>query len=215
MNAQLKILETISTSSVSEALDRLAIRGVCRGITALAPHYRMCGRAHTVRIVAQSSVVRPHDEYMDDLQPGEVCALDAQGILDGGSWGDLRSLVASRRGVAGTVVDGAVRDAMACLESRYPIFTRATTMLPGGGRLRIEAKQTGIMIGGVYVSPGDVLFGDGNGLLAIPRTREEEVIALAAAIEAGEANVRRAILDNMPLAEARKQFAHKGTRVGQ
>jgi regulator of RNase E activity RraA len=197
---------SVSTALLSIALDRCGIRGQCQGILPLDRRSRTYGPAFTVRIVPQSSPPLGHDEYMDDLKAGDVCAMDARGPLAGSVWGDLRSLVASRRGVAGTVIDGTAGDTSACIDLAYPVFVRAATMLGGGGRVRIEAKQVPVVIGGVYVCPGDVIFGDADGVIVIPQGREQEVLDVADALDRADENIRNGILGGMSLVEARRRF---------
>jgi regulator of RNase E activity RraA len=204
-------LSKLSSSVVSDALERLGIKGAwAPEIAPLSLGMRVWGRAFTVKIGPHNASTRAHDEYMEDLRPGDVCVMDARG-LEGAVWGDLRTMVAQRIGVAGTVVDGAVRDSAACAELGYPVFTRARTMLSGSGRVWIEAKQVPITIGGAYVRPGDLVLGDADGIVVLPQESAADLLAAAEELEAADARMREAIGEGMKLAEARKRYGAKKT----
>ncbi len=213
MSALLKLFETASTPVVSDALEQCGISGQCRGLFPLSDRWRVFGRAFTVKISPPGGTAAPHDEYMEDLVAGDVCVMDARGIEGAAVWGDLRSIVAQGRGVRGTIADGAVRDVPACLELDYPVFTRWRTMLSGGGRAWIEAKQVPISIGGVQARPGDFVLGDADGVLVVPREREAEVFERAAALEEADRKIVAALREGMPLVQARKAFGAKPYRA--
>lgn len=209
MSALLKLFETASTPVVSDALEQCGLRGQCRGIFPLSDGWRVFGRAYTVKISPPGATPRPHDEYMDDLQAGDVCIMDAREMPDAAVWGDLRTIVAQKRGVRGTIADGAVRDVSACISLGYPIFTRSRTMLSGGGRAWIEAKQVPVSIGGVYVRPGDLVLGDADGVLIVPQEKEAEVFERAQALDEADRKITAALLEGMPLTKARQAFGAK------
>lgn len=205
-----KLLEAVSTSILSDALEMVGVRGQCNGLFSPAAGVRVFGRAFTVRISPHNPKSTVHDEYMEDLRPGDVVMLDGRGV-EGALWGDLRSIVAQRLGAVGTVVEGAARDGDACLKMGYPVFSRSRSPLSGGGRAWIEAKQVPVVIGGVWVEPGDLIFGDGDGVVVLPAMREQEILAKAEALEAADSKMTAALREGMPLAEARRQFGVKKT----
>jgi 4-hydroxy-4-methyl-2-oxoglutarate aldolase len=208
MELDFNFLKNVSTSLVSDVLDRLGIDGQCESIRPISPDMQVFGRAYTVRIRPQSDPPLPHDEYQDDLQPGEVCVLDSQGFLGGGSWGDLRTLRAQQKGVAGVVIDGAVRDTANCLESRFPVFARGSTMRTGGGKLRIEAKQVPVTLDGVTVNPGDIIIADADGVAVIPCNREAEAVPLLREFVKADTKIMAALKDGVSLKEARRRYAY-------
>jgi 4-hydroxy-4-methyl-2-oxoglutarate aldolase len=204
----LDLLKSTSSSVLSDALEHCGVHGQCRGLFPSAPGQRLFGRAYTVRVSPFHPGALAHDEYMEDLQPGEVCVLDARGV-EGAVWGDLRSHVAQRIGVAGAVADGPVRDGDACAAMGFPVFARSRTPLSGNRRAWIEAKAVPVVVGGVFVAPGDLIFGDGDGVIVIPSTREEEVLARAEDLEAADQKMVAALKDGVTLAEARRRFGVK------
>ena len=201
-------LAALSTSAVSDALDRLGIAGQALGIAPLDRAFRLAGRAWTVRYGPVGQDRGTVGDYIDDLGPDDVVVLDNQGRLDATVWGDLLTTTAHGRGVAGTVIDGVCRDVDRSLTLGYPIFSRGNWMRTGKDRVRVEATQIAVSIGGVRVEPGDLLLGDGDGLVAIPASRAQEVLAAAAEIERAEDTIRRAVEAGTSLREARRAVGY-------
>jgi 4-hydroxy-4-methyl-2-oxoglutarate aldolase len=201
-------LVRLSTSGVSDALDRLGIPGQCFGIMPLDYGFRLVGHAWTLRYGPVGQDPGSVGDYIDDLGPDDVVVLDNQGRLDATVWGDLLTTVASRRGVAGTVIDGVCRDLDRVQELAYPIFSRGHWMRTGKDRVRVEQIGGPVSIGGARVEPGDLLLGDASGLVVIPASRAEEVIASAIEIEAAEESIRAAIDAGSTLSEARASVGY-------
>jgi 4-hydroxy-4-methyl-2-oxoglutarate aldolase len=196
-------LAGLSTSGVSDALDKLGLVGQALGIAPLDRSFRLVGRAWTLRYGPVGEDRGTVGDYIDDLGPDDVVVLDNQSRLDATVWGDLLTTTAHRRGVAGTVIDGVCRDVDRSLDLGYPIFARGNWMRTGKDRVRVEATQVPVSIGGVRVEPGDLLLGDGDGLVAVPAARAEEVLLAAEQIEDAEAAIRRAVEAGASLREAR------------
>jgi regulator of RNase E activity RraA len=196
-------LAALSTSTLSDALDRVGIAGQCAGIMPLDRSFRVVGRAWTLRYGPVGHEPGTVGDYIDDLGPGEVVTLDNQSRPDVTVWGDLLTTVAAARGVAGTVIDGVCRDVGRSLELGYPIFSRGNWMRTGKDRVRVEQTGRPVAIGGVRIEQGDFLVGDADGLVAVPAARAEEVIAIALEIEAAEDAIRAAVAEGASLREAR------------
>jgi regulator of RNase E activity RraA len=207
-------LGVLSTSAVSDALDRLGIAGQAPGIAPLDRSFRLVGRAWTLRYGPVGQDRGSVGDYVDDLGPGDIVVLDNQGRLDATVWGDLLTTVAHRRGVAGTVIDGVCRDLDRSLSLGYPVFARGNWMRTGKDRVRVEATQVPVSIGGVRVEPGDLLLGDGDGLVAVPAARAEEVLAAAEDIERAEDAIRAAIDAGTSLREARRSAGYHDLQHG-
>ena len=197
-------VRALSTSGLSDALDRLGIAGHALGIAPLDRRFRLAGRAWTLRYGPVGSDRGSVGDYIDDLGPGDVVVLDNQGRLDATVWGDLLTSTAHRRGVAGTVIDGVCRDVDRSLTLGYPVFARGNWMRTGKDRVRVEATGVPVSIGGIRVEPGDLLLGDGDGLVAVPAARVDEVLAAAEEIERAEDAIRAAVENGTSLREARR-----------
>lgn len=201
----IRTLSTLSTPTVSDALDRLGIPGQAFGIRAIDESLTMCGRAHTLRYQPVGLDGGTVGDYIDDVPPGSVLVLDNAGRLDATVWGDILTLMASRRGVAGTVIDGVCRDTGRAREIGYPIYARGHWMRTGKDRVALVAAEVPVTIGGVLVSQGDAILGDADGIVVLPRAREREVIDAALAIEKAEEAIRASVLGGSRLDEARRE----------
>ena len=199
----------LDTATISDALDKLGIAGQCLGLKPRDHAFRMTGRAYTV-LYGPLDAANPGTvgDYIDALEPGTVVVLDNGGREDATVWGDILTAVAHRKGLAGTVIDGANRDTHLCLELCYPIFSRSYSMRTGKDRVQVDAEQVPVTIGRARVLPGDLLRGDADGVVAIPRAREDEVLAIAEGIEAAEERIRELVASGMSLKEARMQLQY-------
>jgi regulator of RNase E activity RraA len=198
----------LDTTSLSDALDRLGIAGQCLNIKPLEWTFQMTGRAYTILYGPSATPSGTVGDYIDDVEPGSVIVLDNGGRENATVWGDILTWVATRRGVAGTVIDGACRDTRLARELGYPIFSRSYSMRTGKDRVQDEAVNSVVNIGDARVAPGDILRGDADGVLVIPRAHEEAVLTAAEEIDVTEQNIRNLINEGKSLAEARRQLGY-------
>ena len=198
----------LDTTSISDALDRLGIAGQCLGIKPLDPHFRLTGRASTILYGPASTPPGTVGDYIDDVLPGSVVVLDNGGRENATVWGDILTWVAHRRGVAGTVIDGACRDTHLARELGYPVYSRSYSMRTGKDRVQVEAVNAVVTIGDARVAPGDLLRGDADGVVVIPRDHEAAVLSAAEEIDEIEQQIRAAVNEGKTLAEARRQLGY-------
>ena len=123
----------LDTTSVSDALDRLGMKGTCHGILPLVSGAKAVGPALTVKYRARGVQCGSVGDFIDDVQSGQVIVIDNGGRTYCTVWGDLMTLVARTREIAGTVIDGVCREARH-LSARYPIYTRGRYMATGRDR---------------------------------------------------------------------------------
>jgi 4-hydroxy-4-methyl-2-oxoglutarate aldolase len=199
----------MATTNISDALDRLKIRGGCEGIKPLQFGMKLCGPAFTVRYVPVKLGTAGAGDYIDDVKPGEVVVLDNGGRTYCTVWGDLLTLVAVRNKLGGTVIDGVCRDVDHILELRYPMFTRGQFMVTGKDRAEIAEVNGPVTIANIQAHPGDLMVGDGSGLVIVPGPRAEEVLALAKEIGQAEEAIEREIAKGSRLIDARKRFRYE------
>ncbi|MEI9964283.1 MAG: RraA family protein [Caulobacteraceae bacterium] len=198
----------IDTATLSDALDRLGIAGQCLGIKPLDHRFRMTGRAFTLLYAPVGIPAGTVGDYIDDIPEGHVAVHDNGGREDATVWGDILTFVAHKRGLAGTVIDGACRDTHLALELGYPMFSRSYSMRTGKDRVQMDKANVPVTIGQARVEPGDILRGDSDGVVAIPKAREAEVLDVAEAIEAAEAKIREAVASGLTLREAREAMRY-------
>src|SRR5215470_9025347 len=184
----------LDTTALSDALDRLGIPGQCLGIKPLDPRFRLAGRAFTILYSPASVPPGTVGDFIDDVPEGSIIVIDNGGRENATVWGDILTMVAHRRGIAGTIIDGACRDTNLSREIGYPIFSRSYSMRTGKDRVQLESTNCALNIGDARVLPGDILRGDGDGVTAIPKAHENDVLAIAEEIDATEEKIRQAVL---------------------
>jgi 4-hydroxy-4-methyl-2-oxoglutarate aldolase len=198
----------LDTTSISDALDRLGISGQCLGIKPLDHSFRLTGRAFTILYGPGSTPPGTVGDYIDELEPGTVVVLDNGGRENATVWGDILTTVAHRRGIAGTVIDGACRDVHLSLSLGYPIYSRSYSMRTGKDRVQVEATNCVVNIGDARVQPGDLLRGDADGVVVIPKAHEAAVLAAAEEIDRVEGEILRAVRDGLRLVDARQKLGY-------
>lgn len=205
----LERLRKLDTATLSDAMDKLGIEGVCRGIKPRDQTVGLAGRAFTL-LYGPVDPVNPGTvgDYIDDLEPGTVVVLDNGGREDCTVWGDILTMVADRKGLGGTVIDGPCRDVHLCLKLGYPVYSRSYSMKTGKDRVQVDAVQVPVNIGDARVCPGDLLRGDSDGVVVLPKAREDEILDTAEAIEAAEEKIRKAVLAGKTLREARAELGY-------
>ncbi|HHT9140226.1 MAG TPA: 3-hexulose-6-phosphate synthase [Candidatus Tripitaka californicus] len=162
-------LQKVSTSNVSDGDHRAA--GLC-GLQVITPGQKMVGSALTVRCYP-GDWAKPV-EAIDVAHPGQVLVIDAGGVGPA-IWGELATLSAIQKGLAGVVVNGAIRDVHEIRKLNFPAFTRL--VMPNAG----EPKGLGeigvpVNISGITVCTGDWIIGDDDGVMVIPRQEAEEMV---------------------------------------
>ncbi|WP_322046546.1 RraA family protein [Paraburkholderia sp. J67] len=194
----------LDTASLSDALDRLGIAGQCERISPRDGGFVMAGRAYTVRYGPAGKPAGTVGDFLDDVPPGSVIVLDNGGREDATVWGDIMTELAHRRGIAGTLIDGICRDVALCRQLGYPVYSRGHWMRTGKDRVQVEALGVPVEIGRVRVAQGDLVRGDADGVIVIPREHEAQVLETAEQIERAEDRIRAAIRAGSRLDEARR-----------
>lgn len=193
----------LETATLSDALDKLGIAGQCLGLKPLDHAFRLAGRAFTLSYapVGPGGTV---GDFIDDVPQGGVVVIDNGGRADATVWGDIMTAVAHRDGLGGTVIDGACRDTHLALELGYPLFSRSYSMRTGKDRVQLEAVGQVVTIGDARVAPGDLMRGDSDGVVVIPKDREDEVLSVAESIDAAESRIRESLKGGEKLVDVRR-----------
>jgi RraA family protein len=143
---------------------------------------KLIGRAHTVTCKNDFLTVI---KALRDAEPGDVLVIDAQGSQPAVA-GELFTTEAARKGLAGIVVDGGIRDTSTIKKLDIPVYARHIVPLAGTTRELFET-QVQITCGGVLVRPGEIVFGDGDGLIVASERELEHIIPVAEEIQQTEA----------------------------
>ncbi len=207
-----KRLEKLSTTNLSDALDRIGLRGAVIGIRPLFGMPKLIGQAVTIKITAAGMVKSKRHLGIDAIAtaaPGDVIAIDNHGDLYNNCWGEILSCAAKKKGVLGVVIDGAARDIDVCQEIGFPVFARGVVPITARGRIMQEDFNCVIRLGDVQVRPGDILVGDINGLVVIPPEKIEEVISAAEDIFEKEELMKADILNGMDILEVDSKYNYE------
>jgi regulator of RNase E activity RraA len=178
-------------------------------IQPMAAEMKVIGRAMPVLMIdvfgPQKKPFGLLTEALDDLRPGEVY------VCTGGTgrcayWGELLTATARTRGAVGAVIDGYHRDTPKVLEQNWPVFSRGRFCQDSGVRTQVADFRCTIEIDKVRVEPGDLIFGDLDGVVVVPKRLEREIIEKALEKARGEKVVRKAIEGGMSATDAFKKF---------
>ena len=208
MDQNVQRASKLDTTALSDALDRLGIPGQCLGIKPLDHRFRLAGRAYTLLYGPAGVPPGTVGDFIDEVPEGSVIVIDNGGRENATVWGDILTMVAHHRKVAGTVIDGACRDTHLAREIGYALFSRSYSMRTGKDRVQLEAVNGLVNIGDARVDAGDILRGDADGVIAIPKAHENDVLTVAEEIDATEEKIRRAVQSGMTLSDARRQHKY-------
>lgn len=207
-----KRLEKLATSNLSDAMDKLGLRGAVIGIVPQWGRTKVIGRAVTIRMTAAGAVESKAHLGVDAIQassPGDVIVIDNRGDLQNNCWGEILSMGALKQGVAGVVVDGAVRDVDACEDFGFPVHARGTVPVTARGRIVQEAWNVPVRLGDIAVRPGDVVVADVNGVVAIAIANLERVLETAERIFDKEMQMVEALRAGRSMVEVDREFNYE------
>jgi 4-hydroxy-4-methyl-2-oxoglutarate aldolase len=182
-----EIKQKLFTAVLSDCLDQLGLmkQALPSFIRPLDDKLVMAGRARTAAFMEVYHVPDGSNPYeleialIDSLQPDEIPVFACSNPLRIAPWGELLSMASKVRGAAGALMDGCVRDIKPIRAMDFPVFHGGIAPLDSKGRGKIMAIDVPIECAGVPVNTGDLVFGDADGVVVIPKAREEEVLALA------------------------------------
>ncbi|MHA1948636.1 MAG: RraA family protein [Candidatus Thorarchaeota archaeon] len=175
-------------AALSDAADEIGLGKVCmdRGIVPLTKNKRMAGFARTGKL-NRSPATRPYDEKQletfmtlgTEAADGDLIVVDMAGADDCSAWGQILTKIGIPKGVTGALIDGTSRDIIDIDKLEFAVFARGSHPGTMRGRLDMESVQKPIVCGGVTVNPGDLIFGDNDGVVVIPADRIEDVLSHA------------------------------------
>ncbi|TAK21334.1 MAG: ribonuclease activity regulator RraA [Chloroflexota bacterium] len=212
-------LRRVSTATITTLLAQRGLRkATIAGVRPATPGSKMVGEAFTLRYIPSredldwtgklDNLTDAQRVAIERVGPGQVLVMDARGDVSSGSLGAILATRLMMRGAAGVVTDGAVRDHREIGDTGMPVFCRAAH--PGANKVIFHPQDFGVPIGcgGVAVFPGDILVGDDDGVVVVPRHLADALASEGAEMELKEefivARVRagRSIVGTYPLDEA-------------
>jgi regulator of RNase E activity RraA len=204
-----EIRQTLYTAVLSDVLDGLGFRDQAMppSIRPLDENLVLAGFARTGlyrEVFREVDGENPYEleiALIDDLKPDDVAVFGCCGSRRIAPWGELLSTASRARGAAGCVTDGMVRDIRAIRALRFPVFHGGVAPLDSKGRGKVAEIDVPIRCGGVAVAPGDLVMGDADGIVIVPRAVEEEALRRAFAKVTGENTTRDELAAGAKLAD--------------
>lgn len=182
-------LRELPTTALSDAMGRRG--GMDAAIQPIVPTMRMVGPAFTVKPYSADNLTV--HLALKFAKPGDVLVLDSGGYKNVAHWGELTSRAALIKGLAGLVTDGPVRDRLDSSELGFPVFSRG--YIPTGTvKATLGILNRPVVCGGQAVAPGDLIVGDSDGVVVIPRDLVEGVIQAAGKQLARETQMRERLI---------------------
>ncbi len=202
----------LSTTNLSDAMDKVGVRGAVIGIRPMYDCPRIVGRAVTIKVTAAGMMKSKHHlgvQAIDSSEEGDIIVIDNRGDLNNNCWGEVLSMGAKMKGVSGVVVDGAARDIDMCKEFEFPVYARGTIPITARGRIMQESFNEVIRIGDVQVRPGDIVIADVNGVVVIPVEKLDEVLGAAEDIFTKEAAMVEDLKNGLSIIEVDHKYSYE------
>jgi len=205
MSDLLTRLAQLDSCAISDALDKLGLKGVASGIHRVATDKRVSGRVVTAKLEPDDG--RPAASRhlgttaIETAQAGDVIVMEQRTRIEAAAWGGNLSLAAQLRGIAGTIVEGPARDVDEAHGYGYPVFARSRTPHTARGRIVEVGTNVPIVVGDIAVSPGDYVVADGTGVVFVRAADIEAVLTAADAVVARERAMVAALREGTPVTQ--------------
>jgi len=212
-DARTRRLRHLDACAVSDALDRLGLRGVVLGIHPLGPRRRIAGQVVTVRLEVATDQLKAeiaargeHPRHLctaavDASGPGDVIVVANGGRSDAAGWGGTLSLGAKTRGIEGVIVDGACRDVDEAFEHDFAVYGSHAVPLTARGRVMEVDWNEPVAFGGLTAGPGDLVIADSSGVVFLAAAHVDEILGAAEEIVAREHAMAEAVRAHRPMSE--------------
>ncbi len=194
--------EQVFTAAVNDVLREMGFlhQVAPNNIRPIKDDMKMCGIAFTVKGTKNLTLedeMEQRAKMLEEIGEGSVVVWDTSEDNESAQWGEVMTMASKRRGCKGAVVDGGVRDTNKVLEQDFPVFCKYRTSNGMLGRFRLVDWQIPVRLGNVFINPGDVIFGDIDGVIVIPRDIACEVLMKAEYIKEHEKEVKQMVLDGL------------------
>lgn len=202
------VTQNSSSSDINDRFKKLAVASICDAVDQITgergfmsheikPLFptKICGPAVTVLSTPSKEKQPPSMalELVDHADPGSVLVLvmEGPGGAEVAAFGGIMCTGAKARGLEATVIDGGTRDLAEIEEMGFPVFAKGIVPSSSVGRYVNVSKNEPVMCGGVMVTPGDLVVGDRDGIVVVPKDRAMEILLLAEDLEAKEMKTMR------------------------
>jgi len=200
-------LGRVDSCAVSDALDKLGLKGAVTGLHRLSTERQIAGRVVTVKLDAGAALGAPGaarhlgTAAVEAAQPGDVIVIEQRTGIDAAGWGGNLSLGAKLRGVAGVIVEGPARDVDQGRLYDFPVFARNHTSRTARGRIVEVGTNVPVAVGDVLVSPGDYVIADGSAVVFVTQGDIERVLETAEAVAKRERAMVDSLLEGTPISQ--------------
>ncbi|MDE0868057.1 MAG: RraA family protein [Aquiluna sp.] len=199
---------SITSAIFSDSMDKCGFReGVALSqFPPSTPDAHALGRARTAMFVPSDDVdpSHPYDDmidFIDGTQPGDLLVIATSESNASAFWGELFSAAALARGATGMITDGNIRDVEKVISLGFATFARSHRPVDFRGRMVLHSQQQVVQLGGVSISPGDLVCADLDGIVVVPPAAEDEVLSAARERAAAETSVLAELLAGSTLRE--------------
>ncbi len=189
-------LEKLYSAVIMDVMDQMNVKVQCMdpAVRPLTPSMKTWGEAVTIYFETVTEVPeKPFQlemEVLDDAKEGQIIVAQCNALQLSAFWGGLLANAAIGRKMAGCISDGGARDYNEIVELGFPVFCKGLTPYDSCGRMDGKERDISIVCGGIKVVPGDLIFGDVDGVVVVPQEMSEEVIEKAWEKVQGENTVR-------------------------
>lgn len=204
--------DSLYVAVVSDVLDTLGFlnQAMDHRLRPIEPRMRCAGRAHTVLTAdVYERAAEPYVleiESVDALQPNDVMVACTNGSERTCFWGELLSTASVARGAVGCIIDGHTRDALQIIDMGFPVFSTGFRPVDSSHRSNVIAYGVPVVVGGVLVNPGDIVFADFDGIVVVPKDQLEAVVTQSLAKVEGENHSRDMLLQGYKLRDVYDKF---------
>lgn len=188
----------LPTGNVADSVDGNKNAVMESAIKPIDPKSKMIGRAVTVECAPGDNLAL--HQGIEAAGAGDVLVFDCKGYTEAGHFGDMMATACKVKGIAGVVIDGSCRDSQDILELGLPVFVK--TFNPSG-TVKVELARINVPVkcGSAEVRPGDIIFGDCDGVVVVPQDEEDEVFQKALAKFDKEIEIKEKLLSGMSTME--------------
>jgi regulator of RNase E activity RraA len=197
-----KRFEGVFTAAVNDVLRELGLlyQTLPNNIQSIKEGIKVAGICFTIKgskNLELTDEMMQRAEMLEAITPYSVCVWDTSEDDESAQWGEIMTMAAKARGCRGAIVDGGVRDTNCVLREEFPVFCKYKTSNGMLGRFRMIGYQLPVSIGNTLIRPGDIIFGDIDGVIVIPREIAVEVLEKAEYIRDNEVAIKQMILEGI------------------
>jgi regulator of RNase E activity RraA len=205
MQENISRLFKLDSCAVSDAMDKLGLRGVVTGIHQYSTNRKIAGRVITVKLGIDDGRPMAHKHLattaIEMAKPGDIIVMEQRSGMEAAAWGGNLSLGAKLKGVAGVICEGPARDIDESREHDFAVYARDHTCTTARGRLIEVATNETITVGTVLVSPGDYVIADASAVVFIREADIARVLDTAEKVVAKEKLMAEAIRAGTPIGQ--------------